>query len=201
MGEAAVTTRGLWRSHCPGTCCVPTDLVPIVPAGPPGRRLRLARRRERMLIVGAGWVPIVPMPVLREQLTGRVPVEHIGSHWFVSIPVHHPGARRPIFYRRTPRRAARKVLQDLQVPDDGSRRRTQRCGVGGDRRPSGHAHRPDHASDPSRRAAAGAEHPARRDECRGTSSRAPGVRRSRAPRNPVLRSSNCSTSTTSSISP
>jgi exopolysaccharide biosynthesis polyprenyl glycosylphosphotransferase len=36
-------------------------------------------------------VEIVPMPVLYEQLTGRVPVEHIGGNWYVAMPIHHPG--------------------------------------------------------------------------------------------------------------
>lgn len=36
-------------------------------------------------------VEIVAMPVLYEQLTGRVPVEHVGDNWYVAMPVHHPG--------------------------------------------------------------------------------------------------------------
>jgi len=36
-------------------------------------------------------VEILPMPVLYEQLTGRVPVEHMGGAWKVSMPIHHPG--------------------------------------------------------------------------------------------------------------
>jgi exopolysaccharide biosynthesis polyprenyl glycosylphosphotransferase len=36
-------------------------------------------------------VEIVPMPVLYEQLTGRVPVEHVGGNWYVAMPIHHPG--------------------------------------------------------------------------------------------------------------
>jgi len=35
-------------------------------------------------------VEIVPMPVLYEQLTGRVPVEHVGSNWYVAMPLSHP---------------------------------------------------------------------------------------------------------------
>lgn len=38
-------------------------------------------------------VEIVPMPVLYEQLTGRVPIEHIGSNWHVAMPIHHPLTR------------------------------------------------------------------------------------------------------------
>jgi lipopolysaccharide/colanic/teichoic acid biosynthesis glycosyltransferase len=36
-------------------------------------------------------VEIIPMPVLYEQLTGRVPVEHVGGNWYVAMPIHHPG--------------------------------------------------------------------------------------------------------------
>ncbi|WP_322798544.1 sugar transferase [Thermoflexus sp.] len=38
-------------------------------------------------------VEIVPMPVLYEQLTGRVPIEHVGSNWYVAMPIHHPLTR------------------------------------------------------------------------------------------------------------
>lgn len=37
-------------------------------------------------------IQVTPMPVLYESLTGRVPVEHVGSMWYVSLPV---GARPP----------------------------------------------------------------------------------------------------------
>jgi exopolysaccharide biosynthesis polyprenyl glycosylphosphotransferase len=37
-------------------------------------------------------VEIVPMPILYEQLTGRVPVEHVGDNWYVAMPIEHPGA-------------------------------------------------------------------------------------------------------------
>jgi len=33
-------------------------------------------------------VEIIPMPVVYEQLTGRVPVEHVGEKWYVAIPIH-----------------------------------------------------------------------------------------------------------------
>jgi exopolysaccharide biosynthesis polyprenyl glycosylphosphotransferase len=36
-------------------------------------------------------VDIVPMPVLYEQLTGRVPVAHVGGNWDVALPIDHPG--------------------------------------------------------------------------------------------------------------
>ena len=36
---------------------------------------------------------VVPMPLLYEQLTGKVPVEHIGDHWSISMPLEQPGTR------------------------------------------------------------------------------------------------------------
>lgn len=36
-------------------------------------------------------VEIIPMPLLYEELTGRVPVEHVGTNWYVALPLHHPG--------------------------------------------------------------------------------------------------------------
>lgn len=38
-------------------------------------------------------IEVVPMPVLYEQLTGKVPVQHIGDHWSVAMPLEHPGTR------------------------------------------------------------------------------------------------------------
>jgi len=38
-------------------------------------------------------VEIVPMPVLYEKLTGRVPIEHVGSQWHVAMPIQNPGER------------------------------------------------------------------------------------------------------------
>jgi exopolysaccharide biosynthesis polyprenyl glycosylphosphotransferase len=38
-------------------------------------------------------VEIVPMPVLYEKLTGRVPIEHVGSQWRVTMPLQNPGDR------------------------------------------------------------------------------------------------------------
>ncbi|MBM4306606.1 MAG: sugar transferase [Deltaproteobacteria bacterium] len=35
-------------------------------------------------------VEIIPMPLLYEELTGRVPVEHIGESWQVAMPFDHP---------------------------------------------------------------------------------------------------------------
>jgi len=37
---------------------------------------------------------IVPMPILYERLTGRVPVEHVGGNWYVALPIQHPGVGR-----------------------------------------------------------------------------------------------------------
>ncbi len=34
-------------------------------------------------------IEIMPMPVLYEQITGRVPVEHIGESWYVALPLSH----------------------------------------------------------------------------------------------------------------
>lgn len=34
-------------------------------------------------------VEIVPMPILYEQITGRVPVEYIGDSWYVALPLSH----------------------------------------------------------------------------------------------------------------
>jgi hypothetical protein len=36
-------------------------------------------------------VDIVPMPLLYERLTGRVPVMHVGGSWNVALPIDHPG--------------------------------------------------------------------------------------------------------------
>jgi exopolysaccharide biosynthesis polyprenyl glycosylphosphotransferase len=46
-------------------------------------------------------VEIVPMPVLYEELTGRVPVEHVGGNWYVAMPIRHPstGGLYPIVRR------------------------------------------------------------------------------------------------------
>jgi len=38
-------------------------------------------------------VEVVPMPLLHEQITGRVPVEHIGNHWSVAMPLEQLGTR------------------------------------------------------------------------------------------------------------
>ncbi len=39
-------------------------------------------------------VEVVPMPLLHEQITGKVPVEHIGDHWSVAMPLEKPGLDR-----------------------------------------------------------------------------------------------------------
>jgi exopolysaccharide biosynthesis polyprenyl glycosylphosphotransferase len=36
---------------------------------------------------------VTPMPLLYESITGRVPVEHIGEHWAVALPLDPPEAR------------------------------------------------------------------------------------------------------------
>lgn len=35
----------------------------------------------------AHGVEVIPMPVLYEQLTGRVPIEHVGGQWYAAMPV------------------------------------------------------------------------------------------------------------------
>jgi len=39
-----------------------------------------------------GGIRIIPMPILYEELTGRVPVQHIGHNWYVAMPLDHQGA-------------------------------------------------------------------------------------------------------------
>ena len=55
-------------------------------------------------------VDIVPMPVLYEQLTGKVPVEHIGNNWYVAMPIDHPQTKR---LNRIIKRSADIVLASL----------------------------------------------------------------------------------------
>jgi len=38
-------------------------------------------------------VQIVPMHVFYEQLTGRVPLEHVDNGWYMKMPLQHPGTR------------------------------------------------------------------------------------------------------------
>lgn len=40
-----------------------------------------------------GGVEVMAMPALYERLTGRVPTEHVGRHWYVALPIHHAGTR------------------------------------------------------------------------------------------------------------
>jgi len=35
-------------------------------------------------------VEVIPMPVLYERLTGRIPIEHVGDNWYVAMPLDHP---------------------------------------------------------------------------------------------------------------
>ncbi len=35
-------------------------------------------------------VEIVPMPLMYERLTGRVPIQHVGDNWYVAMPIRHP---------------------------------------------------------------------------------------------------------------
>ncbi|MFQ5596229.1 MAG: sugar transferase [Anaerolineae bacterium] len=36
-------------------------------------------------------VRVIPMAQLYEELTGRIAVEHVGSHWHIMLPLDHPG--------------------------------------------------------------------------------------------------------------
>lgn len=36
-------------------------------------------------------IQVTPMPVLYEQITGQVPVEHIGDNWYIALPLDHAG--------------------------------------------------------------------------------------------------------------
>lgn len=47
--------------------------------------------RQKLMNCLESTVEIVPMPVLYEQLTGRVPIEHVGENWYVAMPIDHPG--------------------------------------------------------------------------------------------------------------
>jgi exopolysaccharide biosynthesis polyprenyl glycosylphosphotransferase len=42
-------------------------------------------------------ISVIPMPLLYEQLTGRIAVEHIGSQWYVALPVSSPQGS--VFFR------------------------------------------------------------------------------------------------------
>ncbi len=46
-------------------------------------------------------VQITPMPLLYEEITGKVPVEHIGDSWQLALPLDHPSTRGffPLFKR------------------------------------------------------------------------------------------------------
>lgn len=47
---------------------------------------------QALLDCKALGIQLTPMPVLYEQLTGRVPTQHIGENWYVALPLDHPGA-------------------------------------------------------------------------------------------------------------
>jgi exopolysaccharide biosynthesis polyprenyl glycosylphosphotransferase len=40
----------------------------------------------------AQGVDVISMPVLYEELTGRVPVEHVGGNWYVAMPLRSPSS-------------------------------------------------------------------------------------------------------------
>jgi len=37
-------------------------------------------------------IQVTLMPLLYEQITGRVPIQHIGDNWYAALPLDHPGA-------------------------------------------------------------------------------------------------------------
>ena len=46
-----------------------------------------------LMIAREHGLTVTPMPVLYETITGRVPVEHIGDHWAVALPLDGPERR------------------------------------------------------------------------------------------------------------
>jgi exopolysaccharide biosynthesis polyprenyl glycosylphosphotransferase len=53
----------------------------------------LSNELFRAVLDAQEWgVEIVLMPVLYEQITGRVPVEHIGDNWYAALPLGHASA-------------------------------------------------------------------------------------------------------------
>lgn len=50
-----------------------------------------SRLLQALMGCAEGGVEVVPMAALYEQLTGRVPVEHLQENWYVALPVHHRG--------------------------------------------------------------------------------------------------------------
>jgi exopolysaccharide biosynthesis polyprenyl glycosylphosphotransferase len=54
---------------------------------------RLNDSTFRALLDCQEWgLQVTPMPVLYEEITGRVPVEHVGDNWYVALPLSHAGA-------------------------------------------------------------------------------------------------------------
>lgn len=100
---------------------IPESHAPVAVAHGPSRPVRLpvlgayecvadaiARHRVTMLVLSLPQqlesrllqallgcaeqgIEVVPMSALYEQLTGRVPVEHLHENWYVALPVHHRG--------------------------------------------------------------------------------------------------------------
>lgn len=46
---------------------------------------------EALLDCQSLGVQVSLMPALYEKITGRVPIQHIGSNWYVALPLEHPG--------------------------------------------------------------------------------------------------------------
>lgn len=57
-------------------------------------------------------VQIVPMPILYEQLTGRVPVEHLDDNWQEVVLLQHPGTR---LFNRLIKRISDIILSSLGI--------------------------------------------------------------------------------------
>jgi exopolysaccharide biosynthesis polyprenyl glycosylphosphotransferase len=64
-----------------------TDLALAIPSGAHGDML------AAVLAAREGGVTVAPMAVLYEEVTGRVPVQHVGDQWAVALPLDGPGSR------------------------------------------------------------------------------------------------------------
>lgn len=48
---------------------------------------------EALLVVQERGIQVTPMPLMHEALTGQVPVAHLGSNWWGTLPLDHPQTR------------------------------------------------------------------------------------------------------------
>ena len=72
-----------------------------------GLDARLLQALVNTMELGVG---IIPMPLLYEELTGRVPIEHVGDNWYVALPIDHPGTKP---FNRLVKRVSDIVLASL----------------------------------------------------------------------------------------